>query len=156
MLKIRIVAVGKIKEKYILDGIEEFKKRLTRFCDFEIVEVADETFTKVDSGTISVIKDREADRIIPKLKGHIIICAINGKKYSSEKLAEKIKNISVLGESEITFVIGGSYGTSDRINSLGEKLSVSDMTFTHAMFRLILTEQIYRAQCINNGVAYHK
>ena len=157
MVKVNIVAVGKVKEKYFLDGINEYKKRISKYADFNIIEVAEENFSKVDDALISVIKEREADRILPHLKGTIKALAIEGKKYSSQSFAKEIKRLADCGEGIITFVIGGSYGLSDKIKQkANELISFSDMTFPHTLFRLMLTEQLYRAFSINAGRAYHK
>jgi 23S rRNA (pseudouridine1915-N3)-methyltransferase len=157
MIKINIVAVGKVKENYFADGIKEYAKRLSKFCEFTVKEISEENFNKVDDALISVIKEREADRILPNLKGYVLAMAIEGKKYSSEKLASTIKRLTDNGTGIITFVIGGSYGLSDRVkNRADELVSFSDMTFPHTLFRLMLTEQIYRAFSINANSPYHK
>ena len=157
MIKINLIAVGKVKEKYFLDGINEYVKRLNRFCDFSLIEIGEENFSKVDDSLIETIKIREGEKIIPHLKGHVFAMAIEGKKYSSEKFALKIKNLVSVGEGVITFVIGGSYGLSNQVKArANELISFSDMTFPHTLFRLMLTEQIYRAFSINSGSAYHK
>ena len=157
MIKVNLVAVGKVKEKYFADGISEYVKRLSRFCEFKINEIAEENYQKADDGLISVIKEKESERILPYLKGFVFAMAIEGEKLSSEKFASTIKNLSDRGTGVITFVIGGSYGLSDQIKKRADKLlSFSDMTFPHTLFRLMLTEQIYRAFSINGGSAYHK
>ena len=157
MIKINIVAVGKVKEKYFLDGIAEYSKRLGRFCQFNIVEVAEENYQKVDDKLIQRIKETEAKNIMPHLKGYVFVTAIEGKKYSSKGFAEAISYIVDSGQSTITFVIGGSYGLADSIKKQASALiSFSDMTFPHTFFRLMLTEQIYRSFCILEGTAYHK
>ncbi len=157
MIKVNIVAVGKVKEKYFADGISEYAKRLSRFCDFSIIEIAEENYQKVTDSLINTIKEKEAEKILPHLKGFVFAMAIEGKKYSSEKLASELKEIIDLGQGVITFVIGGSYGLSNQIKSKANALlSFSDMTFPHTLFRLMLSEQIYRAFSINNGIAYHK
>lgn len=155
MLKVNIVAVGKVKEKYFSEGINEYAKRLSRFCDFKIIEVLEETMTRPSASEESVIKKREADRIAPHLKGRIVAMAIEGKKYSSEKFSSLLSSVGDTS-SEITFVIGGSYGLDDSIKKGAELISFSDMTFPHTLFRLMLTEQIYRAFMITSGSAYHK
>ena len=155
MLKVNIVAVGKIKEKYFLGGIEEYSKRLSRFCTFRIIEVAEENYTKATAGDVIVIKKREEERILPHLKGKIFAMAIEGKQFSSEDFAKKLTETS-LTDSEVTFVIGGSYGLSDEIKKRAELISFSKMTFPHTLFRLMLTEQIYRAFMLTSGSAYHK
>ena len=157
MVKVKIVAVGKVKEKYFLDGINEYAKRLKRFCQFSIVEVAEENYDKAQGKMLGVIKEKEAERILPNLKGFIFAMAIEGEKFSSENFAKKIKNLTDDGVGEITFVIGGSYGLSDKVKKRADKLiSFSDMTFPHTLFRLMLCEQIYRAYTINEGTADHK
>ena len=157
MVKVKIVAVGKVKEKYFLDGINEYAKRLKRFCEFSIVEVAEENYDKAQGKMLDVIKEKEAERILPNLKGFVFAMAIEGEKLSSENFAKKIKNLTDDGVGEITFVIGGSYGLSDKVKKRADKLiSFSDMTFPHTLFRLMLCEQIYRAYTINEGTAYHK
>ena len=157
MIKVNVVAVGKVKEKYFADGISEYVKRLTRYCEFKMIEVSEENFTKFDEGLVSTIKEKEAERILPHLKGYVVAMAIEGKKYTSEKFAKLIKDVADRGSGVITLVIGGSYGLSDRVkNRADELLSFSDMTFPHTLFRLMLTEQLYRAFSINGGSAYHK
>ena len=157
MVKVNVVAVGKVKEKYFLEAISEYAKRLSRFCDFNIIEVAEENYSKVDDATIQKIKEKEQERIIPHLKGYVFATAIEGKKYSSTQFAKKIDKICQVGQGVITFVIGGSYGLSNEVKSKADELiSFSDMTFPHTFFRAMLTEQIYRAMCILNNVSYHK
>ncbi len=157
MVKVNVVAVGRVKEKYFADGISEYAKRIGKFANFSIIEIAEENFNKVDAKTIEIIKERECERILPHLKGQVYAMAIEGKKYSSENFANQIKTLVDKGEGVITFVIGGSYGLDDRIKQRADKLlSFSDMTFPHTMFRLMLTEQIYRAFSINSGSNYHK
>lgn len=157
MIKINLVAVGKVKENYFADGIKEYAKRLSRFCEFSIVELGEENYSKADEGTINIIKEREGDKILEHLKGYVIAMAIEGKKTSSESFARKIDSLIARGNGVITFVIGGSYGLADKVKGrANELMSFSDMTFPHTMFRLMLTEQLYRAFCILNGIAYHK
>lgn len=157
MIKVNIVTVGKVKEKYFADGISEYSKRLSKFCDFKITEIQEENFKSVDDAIVSVIKEKEAEKILPHLKGKIVAMAIEGKKFSSEKLAKTIKEVCDLGGGVITFVIGGSYGLSDAVKNKADILmSFSDMTFPHTLFRLMLTEQIYRAFTINSNSPYHK
>ena len=157
MVKVNVVAVGKVKEKYFADGIAEYSKRLSRFCQFSIIEIAEENYLKVDDSLIETIKEKEAERILPHLKGYVISMAIEGKKTSSVGFAQKISRLIDGGNGVITFVIGGSYGLSDKIKEKSNELaSFSEMTFPHTLFRLMLTEQIYRAFSINGGSAYHK
>lgn len=157
MIKVNVVAVGKVKEKYFADAIAEYSKRLSKYCEFNLIEVAEENYTKVDEGLISAIKKKEAERILPHLKGCVYAMAIEGKTFSSEKFAKQIKTLADSGKGVFTFVIGGSYGLADEVKNKAEKLlSFSEMTFPHTLFRVMLTEQLYRAFCIINGVAYHK
>ncbi len=157
MVKVNLLVVGKVKEKYFLEGINEYAKRLSRYAEFNIIEVAEENFNKVDEATIITIKAREAERLKPHLKGYIIALAIEGKKYSSESFAKNLGSLIDGGQSVITFVIGGSYGIADEIKQKANGLmSFSDMTFPHTLFRLMLTEQLYRAFSILHGSAYHK
>ena len=157
MVKINLIAVGKVKEKYFSEGINEYVKRLNRYCDFKIIEIGEENFTKVDDAVIENVKNKEGEKILPHLKGRVFAMAIEGKKYSSEKFAVKIKDFIDAGEGVLTFVIGGSYGLSNAVKARADELiSFSDMTFPHTLFRLMFTEQIYRAFSINSGSAYHK
>ena len=157
MIKINLIAVGKVKEKYFEQGIEEYCKRLSRFCDFNVIEVGEENYKKTDDSTIQTILEKEGAKIEPLLKGYVFVMAIEGKKFSSEKFSQEIEKRAIDGKGTITFVIGGSYGVSKKIKDKANALiSFSDMTFPHTLFRLMLTEQIYRAFCINDGVAYHK
>ena len=156
MIKVNVVAVGKVKEKYFSDGIAEYAKRLSRFCEFKIIEVEEENFKKAESGDISVIKEREGERILPHLKGRVFAMAIEGKKRSSEEFARLIQTAAD-SVGVMTFVVGGSYGLSEAVKSRADGLlSFSEMTFPHTLFRLMLTEQIYRAFTILGGSAYHK
>lgn len=157
MIKINVVAVGKVKESYFLDGIKEYQKRLSKYASVQIIEVKEENLTQgeTESERLKII-EAEAENIIKKLKGKIVALCIEGEKQSSEKLSATIKNYVDKGE-ELTFVIGGSYGLAERIKRAADKkLSFSDMTFPHTMTRLILLEQIYRAFTIINNATYHK
>ena len=158
MLKVNVIAVGKVKENYFLDGINEYAKRLKKYCDFRILEVQEENYKKVDSSTIKEIIRIEGDRILSlsEFKGKIFCMAIEGEKFSSEGFAKVINQASNCGET-ITFVIGGSYGLDERVKNKATKLiSFSNMTFPHTLFRLMLVEQIYRGFSINQGSPYHK
>lgn len=157
MIKINVVAVGKIKEKYFSSGIEEYLKRISKYAKITVCEVLDETFIEPKTTSeVNKILEAEADNIIKKLRGVVICLCIEGEKVSSKKFASIIKNYVDRG-NEITFVIGGSYGISERVKQLSlKRLSFSDMTFPHTMARLMLTEQIYRAFTIINNSTYHK
>ena len=157
MVKINVVAVGKVKEKYFAEGISEYAKRLGKFCSFNIVEIEEENFSKVDDGAKAIILQKEADRILPHLKGHVFAMAIEGKAQSSQAFATQLKTLIDNGKGVITFVIGGSYGLDKKIKDRADGLfSFSQMTFPHTLFRLMLCEQIYRAFAINSGSSYHK
>ncbi len=157
MIKINVVSIGKVKEPYFADGIAEYSKRLGRFCEFKIIELPEENYNKVDEKLIEKIKQKEALAILPHLKGKVFATAIEGKKFSSEKFSDLIKSNVDAGNGVITFVIGGSYGLDAQVKSRADMLiSFSDMTFPHTFFRLMLTEQLYRAFCIAEGTAYHK
>ena len=145
MQKINVVCVGKIKEKFYSDAVNEYLKRLSRFAKVDVREIP-------ECRTL----DEEAALILKAAKGRIIALCIEGKKYSSEDLAEYIKELTDSG-SECTFIIGSSCGLSDEVKrSANLKLSFSDMTFPHQLMRVILLEQIYRAFMINGGGEYHK
>ena len=157
MIKINLLAVGKIKEKYFLDGVNEYAKRLSKFCEFKIIEIGEENYNKVDDALIDVIKEKEGDKILAKMTGYSIAMAIEGKKVSSKSFAQKIKSLVDGGNGVITFIIGGSYGLSDRVKEkANELMSFSDATFPHTLFRVMLCEQIYRAFSININSPYHK
>ena len=159
-MRINIVCVGKIKEKYLKLGIDEFKKRLSKYCKLEIIELEDEKAPEnLSDKEMLMIKEKEGKKILSKIKdnSYVIALAIDGKNLSSEELAETINKLGVRGISNITFVIGGSLGLSDEVLSRADyKLSFSKMTFPHQLMRLILLEQVYRAYRINNGELYHK
>ena len=159
-MRINIVCVGKIKEKYLKLGIDEFKKRLSKYCKLEIIELEDEKAPEnLSDKEMLMIKEKEGKKILSKIKdnSYVIALAIDGKNLSSEELAETINKLGVRGVSNITFVIGGSLGLSDEVLSRADyKLSFSKMTFPHQLMRLILLEQVYRAYRINNGEPYHK
>lgn len=159
-MRINIVCVGKIKEKYLKLGIDEFKKRLSKYCKLEIIELDDEKAPEnLSDKEMVIIKDKEGKKILSKIKdnSYVIALAIDGKNLSSEELAETINKLGIRGVSNITFVIGGSLGLSDEVLSRADyKLSFSKMTFPHQLMRLILLEQVYRSYRINNGEPYHK
>ena len=157
MVKINIVAVGKIKEKYFIDALQEYAKRLKRYCEFNVIEVAEENYNKVDDALICKIKLKEQENILPHLKGYVFATAIEGKKFSSQAFSSKLKQVIDGGQGVLTFVIGGSYGLTDHLkNSANQLISFSDMTFPHTFFRVMLAEQIYRAFSIMENSPYHK
>lgn len=159
-MKITILTVGKIKEKYLTMAIDEYKKRLSRYCKLEILEVADEkTPDGASEAEERIIKNKEGERLLALIKpqSYVIALAIEGEMLSSPGLAEKIEKIGVSGSGHITLVIGGSLGLSDAVLDRADyKLSFSRMTFPHQLMRVILLEQVYRAYKIINGEPYHK
>ena len=160
IMKITIVTVGKIKEKYFTDAIAEYSKRLSRYCKLEIVQVADEKTPDGASEALETqIKDKEGERILSNIKdgSYVVALAIDGQMLDSEQLADKIEKWGVSGISQIVFVIGGSLGLSKAVlNRADYKLSFSKMTFPHQLMRVILLEQIYRSYRIMKGEPYHK
>lgn len=159
-MKITLITVGKIKEKFYTDAIAEYSKRLSRYCKLDIVQVADE---KTPDGASELqerqIKDKEGERILAQIKdgSYVIALAIEGEMLDSEGLAEKIDRLGVGGQSQIVFIIGGSLGLSDAVMRRADyKLSFSKMTFPHQLMRVILLEQIYRSYRIVHGEPYHK
>ena len=159
-MKITVLCVGKIKEKFFRMAVDEYVKRLGRYCQLEIVEVADEkTPDRASLKEEEQIKEKEGERILKHLKpsAHVIALAIEGKGLSSEELADKMERLGVAGTSHITFVIGGSLGLSDKVLKRSDMLlSFSKMTFPHQLMRVILLEQIYRSYRIIQGEPYHK
>ena len=159
-MKITLITVGQIKEKYLRDAIGEYSKRLSRYCKLEVVEVADEKTPDNASETVeNQIRQKEAERILKHIKddSYVITLEINGKMLDSPGLAEKIENLGTKGESHLTFVIGGSIGLGEEVLKRSDfGLSFSKMTFPHQLMRVILLEQIYRSFRIINGEPYHK
>lgn len=157
---IKIICVGKIKEKFYRDAVLEYTKRLSRYAKIEIVECADEkTPDNASTELCDQIKRREGERILGKMKDsdYCIALAIDGKMYSSEDLSSHLDNLMLSGRSTIVFVIGGSLGLSRAVLARAdEKLSFSAMTFPHQLMRVILLEQIYRSFRIMKGEPYHK
>ena len=153
----RIVCVGKLKEKYLKDGIDEYAKRLSRFCKFEIIEVNEELLSDTSQKSINNVKIAEGERIIAKLKGYSIALDLKGKMLTSEELSAKLSSLKQSGISTITFVIGGSYGLSQQVlDKCDLSICFGAITYPHQLIRLVLTEQIYRAFMIEEGSAYHK
>lgn len=159
-MNIKVITVGKLKEKYLKAGIAEYAKRLSKFCKFEMIEVADEKAPEsLSDAEMTNVKDKEGERILNKIKDkeHVIVLAIQGKQRASEEFAKEIQDLATYGKSDITFVIGGSLGTSDTVNKrANDALSFGKLTLPHQLMRLVLTEQIYRAFMINQGSPYHK
>lgn len=159
-MKITVVCVGKIKEKFYRDAIAEYEKRLSRYCRLEILEVADEkTPEGAGEALEEQIREKEAKRILEKIREDAFVCTleIEGRRLSSQGLAEWLEKRAVGGTSHIIFVIGGSLGLHESVKKRSDMaLSFSDMTFPHQLMRVILVEQIYRAYRIINGEPYHK
>ena len=159
-VNITIFSIGKLKEKYLKQGIDEYLKRLSAYAKVEIVELPDEKAPEnLSDLEMEQIKQKEGERILAKLSDdtHVIALVINGKMKSSEQLAEELDRLATYGKSKIAFIIGGSLGLSnDIIKRANDTLSFSKMTFPHQLMRLILVEQVYRAFRINRGEPYHK
>lgn len=159
-MKITVITVGKIKEKYLKDAIAEYSKRLSRYCKLEILEVADEKTPDGASETVEEnIRDKEGERILKLIKedAYVITLEIGGKMLTSEGLADRIETLGIQGKSHLVFVIGGSIGLGKEVLRRSDyALSFSKMTFPHQLMRVILLEQIYRSYRIINGEPYHK
>lgn len=159
-MKITIIAVGKIKEKYFTGAVEEYSKRLGRYCKLTITELADE---KTPDGASPAqerqIKEKEGERILKALSdgAYVIALAIEGKTLSSRQLANRMEHLTVQGESHLVFIVGGSLGLDERVIARADELlSFSAMTFPHQLMRVILLEQIYRSFRIIHNEPYHK
>jgi 23S rRNA (pseudouridine1915-N3)-methyltransferase len=159
-MNISLITVGKLKEKYLKEAIDEYTKRLQRYCKLDVIEVPDEkTPDNASEKEELQIKAKEGEGILRHIKDnmYVIALAIEGKMLSSEGLANLMENLGVRGDSNIAFVIGGSLGLSDEVlKRANYMLSFSKMTFPHQLMRVILLEQIYRAYRINSGEPYHK
>jgi 23S rRNA (pseudouridine1915-N3)-methyltransferase len=159
-MNIKILCVGKIKEKFYRDAIAEYVKRLSRYCKLSIVEVADEkTPDRSSDAEENQIREREAARLLAQIRDtdHVIALAIDGKTYDSPGLAGHLEQLAVSGKSSLTFVIGGSLGLDTSVLArANERLSFSAMTFPHQLMRVILLEQVYRSFRIINHEPYHK
>lgn len=159
-MKIQIVCVGKLKEKYWSDAVAEYSKRLKRFCNLEIVELKESRLPdNASAADEEKVKLEEGRSILSKISDstYVITLEVLGKSLSSEDLAEKIDDLACMGRSDVTFVIGGSLGLSAEVSKRSDfKLSFSKMTFPHQMMRVILLEQVYRAFKINRNETYHK
>ena len=159
-MNISIFSVGKLKEKYLKQGIDEYLKRLGPYAKIEVIEVADEKAPEnLSEVEMEQVKDKEGERILAKISDdtYVIILAIQGKMLTSEELAREIDQLATYGKSKIAFVIGGSLGLSKAVEKRADyALSFSKMTFPHQLMRLVLVEQIYRAFRINRNEPYHK
>lgn len=159
-MNITIISVGKLKEKYLKQGIDEYKKRLSAYAKIDLIEIPDEKAPEnLSEAEMEIVKEKEGTRIIEKIAddAYVIALAIEGSMKTSEELADSIDKLATYGTSKITFIIGGSLGLSKPVlKRANEKLSFSKMTFPHQLMRLILLEQVYRAYRINRGEPYHK
>ncbi len=159
-MKITILCVGKIKEKFYRDAVSEYEKRLGRYTKFQIIEVSDEkTIENPSDAEARLIKDKEGERILSQVKDdmYLIAMAIDGKDYDSVSLSKHLEGLMLNGNSHLCFVIGGSLGLSEQVLlRCQEKLSFSKLTFPHQLMRVILAEQIYRSFRIMKNEPYHK
>jgi 23S rRNA (pseudouridine1915-N3)-methyltransferase len=159
-MNISVITVGKIKEKYLRDAIEEYSKRLSRYCKLNIIEVQDEkTPDNASEKEEQIIKEKEGEAILRNIRDNMYVVALElrGKMLSSEELATFMKELGVRGDSNVAFIIGGSLGLSEAVlNRANYKLCFSKMTFPHQLMRVILLEQVYRGYRIIAGEPYHK
>lgn len=160
VVKITVISVGKLKEKYLKDAIAEYAKRLGKYCKLELLEVADEKIPdNAGSAAESAVRAKEGERILKFVRddAYVITLEIDGAQLSSESLSERIENLGIQGKSHIIFIIGGSIGLGEEVRGRSDfALSFSKMTFPHQLMRVILLEQIYRSFRIINGEPYHK
>lgn len=160
MIKVNVIAVGKLKERYLRDACDEYIKRLGAFSKVSVVEIGEERCGDNPSDSeIENVKIKEGKRIIAKIpkSSFIIPLCIEGTQYSSEDFSKKLESVQLAGSGEITFIIGGSFGLSDEVKSLGKmKLSFGKLTLPHQLMRVVLLEQVYRAFSISNNSKYHK
>jgi 23S rRNA (pseudouridine1915-N3)-methyltransferase len=160
MVNIKLVVVGKLKEKYHKDEVNEYLKRLSRYCKISIIEVNEEKIKEnASKSDIDIVLLKEGNNLLKQIKmdDYVILLDLHGENLSSENFAKKMDGLISLGTSSICFVIGGSYGLSAEVrNRSNFKLKLSDLTFTHQMTRVIILEQIYRCFKINNDETYHK
>lgn len=159
-MKIKVVTVGKLKEKYLKDGIAEYSKRISRFAKFEMIELSDEkTPDKASESENQKILEIEGQRILSKVadRDFVIALAIEGKMFSSEEFSKQLEEAYIKGFSTLTFIIGGSLGLSSAVkNRANLSVSFGRLTLPHQLMRLVLVEQIYRAFTIQQGSPYHK
>ena len=159
MIHINIICIGKLKEKYLKDSIDEYSKRLSKYCKLNIIELQDESLpNKINYSIIQEIKDKECEKILENIRNtsYVIALDLKGKEFSSEDFSKKIQDISVKGYSDITFIIGGTLGLNDIVlKNSNELICFSKMTFPHQLIRVFLLEQIFRAFKIANNETYH-
>lgn len=157
MITINLICVGNLKEKFLTMGYEEYKKRLGAFCNFNLIELKEVNYSNPTSGEIEKIKIEEGRKILENLKKFNILLDVGAKEFSSTEFAESLIKKQNSGISEITFIIGGSYGVSEAVKQkVNEKISFSKMTFPHGLMRVIFVEQLYRAFTIITNKGYHK
>lgn len=159
-MNITVISVGKIKEKYLVDGIAEYSKRLSKYCKLNLIEVSDEKAPEnLSVQDELIVKKKEGTRILSKIKEntYLIALAIDGEQLTSEKFSQKMDKLMVESVSDISFVIGGSLGLSDEVMERSDyNLSFSKMTFPHQLMKMVLLEQVYRGWRIIKGEPYHK
>lgn len=159
MNRVQILCVGKLKESYLHDACEEYRKRLNRYCKLEITEVG-EYRTGQNPGKAEIEKalEMEGGGLISKIRGeYVIALCVEGESADSIQLSEKLEQLAIAGKSSVTFIIGGSFGLSDETKKRADfKLSMSEMTFPHQLARVMLLEQVYRAHSISSNAKYHK
>ena len=159
MIGINIICVGKLKEKYLKDAIDEYSKRLSKYCNLNIIEIADEMVPgKINDTIAENIKQKECTKILNAIKkdSYVMALDLRGKQFTSEEFSKKIDDVPVRGFSNITFIIGGTLGlTQEVLNASNEFISFSKMTFPHQLIRVFLLEQVFRAFKISNNETYH-
>ena len=158
-MKVTLICVGKVKEKFYRDAIKEYEKRLGAYIKLNTIEISDEKVKVENDSEIALAMEKEGNNILSKIKDnqYVITLEILGKNLSSEEFALKIDNLMLTGKSDVALIIGGSYGLSDSVKKRSDfALSFSRMTFPHQMMRVVLLEQVYRAYRIITGASYHK
>ena len=158
-MKVTLICVGKVKEKFYRDAIKEYEKRLGAYIKLNTIEINDEKVKVENDSEIALAMEKDGNNILSKMKDtqYVITLEILGKSISSEQFAAKIDNLMLTGKSDVVLVIGGSYGLSDSVKKRSDyALSFSKMTFPHQMMRVVLLEQVYRAYRIITGASYHK
>ena len=158
-MKVTLICVGKVKEKFYRDAIKEYEKRLGAYIKLNKIEINDEKVKVENDSEIALAMEKEGNNILSRIKDtqYVITLEILGKSISSEQFAAKIDNLMLTGKSDVVLVIGGSYGLSDSVKKRSDyALSFSKMTFPHQMMRVVLLEQVYRAYRIITGASYHK
>ena len=158
-MKVTLICVGKVKEKFYRDAIKEYEKRLGAYIKLNTIEISDEKVKVENDSEIALAMEKEGNNILSKIKDnqYVITLEILGKNLSSEEFASKIDNLMLIGKSDVVLIIGGSYGLSDSVKKRSDfGLSFSRMTFPHQMMRVVLLEQVYRAYRIITVASYHK